>query len=53
MPDTKNVKPGEDEPDDVVLPLRRQTTEGLFEDLGTRIMISVPHRNLSMLPGAN
>ena len=50
MPETKNVKPGEDEPDDVVLPLRRQTTQGLLEDLGTRIMISVLHRNLSMLP---
>ena len=49
----KNNEPGEDEPDDVVLPLGRQSTEGLFEDLGTRIMISVPHRNLSMLPGAN
>ena len=50
MPETKEDKQGEDEPDDVVLPLRRQTTEGLLKDLGTRIMISVPHRNLSILP---
>ena len=41
MPETKN-EPGEDEPDDVVLPLRRQTTQSLLEDLGTRIMRSVP-----------